>query len=510
MYFLTIDAGTGAVRCIIFDEDGNMMSSSYEEWTYKVPQGIRGGFEFDADDFWKKICSCIHKSISRCKISNSQISCISVTSMRHGIVFLDKNGKEIFACPNIDSRGLNEAFELEKDMGEKIYQVTGKWPSPIFAPSRILWFKKHEPEKFKRIYKILTISDWVIYKLSGKFIAEPSNASSTMLLDCLKLTWFDELINYVGLDINTLPELHGSAEYIGEVTQEVANLTGLKKGTPIVTAGADTQSALIGTGAIEEKDITLVAGTTSPIQLVLSKPIIDKKFRTWTEIHIAPNKYILESNAGPTGIYYRWFRDTFCDAEKIVAKLIGIDDYEIINRECELVSPGANGIIALLSYIMDAHRSSKRPRGAIIGLKTTSDKKEVARAIIENISYAVLGNCKQLEEISGIKIEKLRMCGGASKSNTWITILANVLGIPIVTFKVKESTSLGAAVCAAVGLGVYKSISEGVKNMVKQESEISPNLSIYKYYKERYKIWKTIHDLLWKLAEDGIITTYWE
>jgi autoinducer 2 (AI-2) kinase len=510
MSFLTIDAGTGAIRCMIFDSSGNVISSSYREWAYRPTPEVASGFEFDPNDFWSKICLCIKETISKGKVSSSQINGVGVTSMRHGTVFLAENGKEILACPNIDARGLNEAFELEKILGEKIYQITGKWPSPTFAPSRILWMKRHKPEKFKEIRKILTISDWIIYKLSGRFVAEPSNASSTMLLNCLKLTWYDELINYLGLEADSLPELHSSAECIGEVTQKVANLTGLKKGTPIVTAGADTQAALIGTGAIEEKDITVVAGTTSPVQLVLSKPIIDENFRTWTEVHIMPNRWILESNAGPTGTYYRWFRDNFCELEKIVAKLIRVDDYEIMDKECEFIPPGANDLIAVLSFVMNAHKSSRRPKGAIIGFKPTSDKREIMRAILENISYAIFGNCQQLEEVSGIKVEKLNACGGASKSNIWITTLANVLGKPVSVFRVKEATSLGAAICVAAGLKVYKNISEGVKSMVKQETEISPEPIIHEYYKDKYKVWKSLHDLLWKLAEDGIISTYWK
>lgn len=508
-FLMGIDVGTGGGRCFIFDLEGNEIGSTYKEWTYIFPSDIPYAVEFDPNEMWKTIQFCIHETLAKSKKEPTQIAGVSSTSQRQGIVLLDKAGRELYAAPNMDSRSIVESEELEKQFGEESYEITGRWPLPFFAPCRLMWIKKHQPSKFKAIHRLLMLSDWVLFKLSNKTVSEPSNASSSMIFDVKRRQWSSEIASWIGISEQILPEIHRNGEQIGEVTKEAAFETGLLEGMPVITGGADTQCGLLGTAVIDKGQTTLVAGTSSPVQMALDEPLLSREMKTWTSAHAIENRWVLESNAVWTGLVFRWFRDALGDLEKIVAKTLNVDAYEVIDKEIESVPEGCNGVVAIFSKIMDARTLKTLPRGGIFGISASrpdlTGRKEIARAIIENTCYAVLGNCLQLEKISKLGIKEIRMCGGASKSKVWAQIQADVLGLPLQIPKVKEATSLGVAICAGVGLGFFKSISEAASSLVHWDEIREPNKFMHEKYLSLFKKWSKIHDTLFELTEKNII-----
>ncbi len=332
-YLMGIDVGTGGGRCFIFDLKGKEVASTYREWAYIYPPDIPFAVEFDPNEMWATIEYCIHETLVKSKLSPNQIAGISTTSQREGIVLLNREGKEIYAAPNVDWRGFVEAEEIEKEHGKEIYKITGRWPVPLLAPCRLMWLRKHQLEKFRSINKLLMLSDWVLFKLTKQTVSDPSNASSSMIFDITKRRWSREVVEWLSIPSEILPEIHESGEPIGNVIKEVAASTGLKEGTPVITGGADTQCGLLGTAAVEEGQTTIVAGTTTPTQMVLNRPLVSEKAKTWTGAHATGNRWVLESNATLTGLPFRWFRDSIGDLEKAVAQVLKVDAYEIIDRE---------------------------------------------------------------------------------------------------------------------------------------------------------------------------------
>jgi autoinducer 2 (AI-2) kinase len=508
-----IDIGTGGGRCFIFDLEGSEVASTYKEWTYIYPPDIPFAVEFDPNEMWATIEYCIHETLVKSKLSPDQIAGISTTSQREGIVLLNREGKEIYAAPNVDWRGYVEAEEIEKKYGMEIYKITGRWPVPLLAPCRLMWLKKHQAEKYKSIHKLLMLNDWVLFKLTKKAISEPSNASSSMIFDITRRRWSEEIVEWLGIPDEILSEVHESGELIGGVIKEVATSTGLKEGTPVITGGADTQCGLLGTAAVEEGQTTIVAGTTTPTQMVLNKPLVSDKAKTWTGAHATAGRWVLESNAILTGLPFRWFRDAIGDLEKAVAQVLKVDAYEMINREIEASPIGCNGVMAVFSSVFDASRTLKvRPRGAFFGINGSrpdlTGRKEFARAIIENTCYAVLGNCMQLETISKSNLKEIRICGGAARSKIWTQIQADVLGLPVRVPKVKEATSLGVAVCAGVGAGIYNNISDAVKSLVQWETVVQPNDDAHRQYDTLYEKWLKLHDTLFELTASEVLPSW--
>jgi len=511
-YLMGIDIGTGGGRCFIFDLNGKEVASAYREWAYLYPN-IPYAVEFDPKEMWSTIKFCIVDALSKSKINPSKIMGISSTSMREGIVLLDKEGKEIYAAPNMDWRGFKEAEEAEKTLGEMIYEVSGRWPAPLLAPYRMLWLKKHQVEKYNKVDAMLMLSDWVLYKLANVVSSEPSIASSSGLLDIRRRKWSEEIIEWLKLPKDIFPRVYEGGEQVGELTKEVAYETGLKVGTPVIAGGADTQCGLLGTASIEEGQTTIVAGTTTPVQMVVNSPLVSKKKKLWTGAHATKGRWVLESNAILTGLAFRWYRDAVSSLEKSMAQILQVDPYEIINKEIESVPPGSNGVFAVFSSVFDGAQTLKvRSRGSFFGLNGTrpelTGRKEMARAMIENTCYAVLANCLQLEECSDMKIKDVRICGGAAKSKIWTKIQADIIGRPVYVPQVKEATALGVAMCAGVGAGIYKNISEAASSLVHWETVQEPDKSVHPVYQDLFWRWRRLHDIVFQLTVDGVLSNW--
>ncbi|MEM3594226.1 MAG: FGGY family carbohydrate kinase [Candidatus Jordarchaeaceae archaeon] len=343
---VAIDVGTGSVRCAVFDVEGNLLSFAQEAWSYESPQETFGiGKEFNCTQLWSRIIRLIRVAMKRGKISKENVLGISSTSQREGIILLDKQGKELYGGPNTDIRGILVDDKLRKLVRSEFQQITGHWPPPMFAPARLLWFRENKPEIYKDFAHMLMINDWVLYKLSGVYSSEPSNASESFLFDIRNMTWSKELIESFQLSPEILPEIYPSGTIVGEVTSEASALTGLKKGTPVVVGGADTQCAMVAAGAIDEGQICTIAGTTAPIQMTVSKPIIDSDRRIWTGCHVVPKMWVVESNMGIMGRVLEWFINYILD--------LGLETvknepnlYEVLNKWASEAPPGACGVRA--------------------------------------------------------------------------------------------------------------------------------------------------------------------
>lgn len=505
-YFLVIDAGTGGGRCLIFDDLGNLVTVAYEEWTFSTPPEIPMGKEFDPDEFWRIICNVTKQALQNAALNPDQIQGISATSFREGFVLIDENGKELFAVPAMDLRALSEGMSLKTNYGEKLYQITGHLPPFMFASARLQWFKEKRPEIYNQIHRILMMDEWILYKFSGKAYGEPTGVCETELFDIHTCTWSHEIMDSLGLRDDICPEIVTTGTKIGEVTTEAAEETSLIPGIPVVMGGADSQCALLGMGLTEEGQLGIIAGTTTPVQMIVSRPIIDEKMRIWTNNYLLPNKWILESSAGDSGKIYRWIRDYLADQEREIALAEGKNAFDLLNALAEDVPPGSEGIFAFLGpMVINFNAISPLGYGGfLIPLPLfmgNYGKKQFIRAFLENMAFAIKGNCAQLEEISGMTLTEANICGGLSNSNVFVQIVADTLGIPVNIYRTAEATGLGTAMAAAIGAGIYQNFTEAINAMVHLERTIQPS-SNQKIYKKLYKKALKISEKLKEIKSD--------
>jgi autoinducer 2 (AI-2) kinase len=511
-YTLALDLGTGSCRAVLFDETGSQVSIGQREWTHAALPGVPGSQVFDTARNWALICDCIGEALDRAAIGAADVAAVSSTSMREGMVLYDAGGAEIWACPNVDSRASAEATELvSSGRARQIFEQGGDWVS-ITSPARFLWIRAHEPETFERIAHMGMLSDWVLYRLAGRFVTDPSSGSSSNLFDLRARTWSSSSLDLIGLPREVVPDVLEPGTVVGPLTERAAKETGLAEGTPVVVGGADTQLGLVGIGVDRPGGLTLLGGSFWQLTVVTDTPLIDPEARLRTLCHAAPNAWMTEGIGFYCGIAMRWFRDAFCEAEVAEASRRAVDPYVVMEEVAAAVPPGSEGITAIFSNVMDAKRwvqASPSFLGFDLDRPAASNRAACIRALEEQAAYATRGHLAIVSELTGDRYDGLVLTGGAGKGRLWPQIVADVMGMPVQVPVVKESTALGAALCAGVGAGLYADVGEMARSLLRIERTFEPQPDAVRAYDERYEAWRALYPRILDLSESGLLRPMW-
>ncbi|MDG6925455.1 MAG: autoinducer-2 kinase [Nitrososphaerota archaeon] len=511
-YVMAVDAGTGSCRAVIFDKDGHQVSIAQHEWTHLPLPGVPGSQVFDTERNWALIAHCIREAMFAKSVSPSQVKAISASSMREGMVLYDRRGREVWACPNVDSRAAAEAASMiKRGTAEKIFFEGGDWVS-ITAPPRLLWIAKNEPELFRSVAHLGMISDWILYRLSGKFVTDPSIGSSSAMFNLERRSWSIKVAELCGLKADVLPEVLESGNVAGEVTKAAAAATGLSPGTPVVTGGGDTQLGLLGIGVTDPNRVTVVGGSFWQTTVLMDRARIDRKIRLRTLCHVVPGQWMMEGIGFYCGLTMRWFRDAFCQSEKEEARRHGRDAYAVMEDLAASVPPGSNGVMGVFSNLMNSRRWVHASPSLIqfdIGNPDRSGKKECIRAIEESAGYVALGHLKMIESIIRRHPTEVMMTGGASKGKLWPQVVSDILGVDVSVPVVKESTALGCAIAAGVGAGWNSDLQEAASRVARIEKRIAPSAANHRAYERLYANWLEVYDRALGMVEEGLVRPLW-
>ena len=513
LYILTIDVGTGSGRAIVFDRLGKQHGMGQCEWLPESLPQYPGSQVFNTSTSWQCLIDCIHEALHKAQISPSHIAGVTATSMREGIVLYDRQKREIWACPNVDARASQEVEDMiEEGLGEPIYKMGGDWLS-IIAPPRLWWIRRNLPNIYERIAHISMLSDWVLFRLCGEVVTDATCGSSSGMFDLSKRSWSRETIVRAQLPPHIYPPVHEPGSVVGRITEKASRETGLSAGVPVITAGGDTQLALLGSGAVQPGACTIIGGTFWQTTLVADQPVIDPEFRLRTHCHALPNQWMVEGIGFYHGFVMRWFRDGFCHREKEQALSHGEDPYHVMEELASGIAPGSGGVQAIFSDIMNARRW-KHAAPSFMGFDVlnpeNTGKAACIRAIEENAAYTSRGHLDILTELSGFTPEEVVFCGGSSKGFLWPKIMADVLGLPMKIPVVKEATSLGSLICAGVAIGWFGSFSEAVEHIVKWEAEVEPDQSNTRMYEQHFRRWREIYRHALSIVEAGLLKSMWQ
>jgi sugar (pentulose or hexulose) kinase len=500
--FVTLDAGTGSGRCVVFDPSGRPLASAQESFSYRtfadpdVPM-IRG-FDLDPDAFWGSLARCARTALAALP-PEARIRGVIATAQREGCVFLDRDGTVLYAGPNLDARAVLQGMEMQQVVSaERLHAITGHAPPYIFPVARYLWFRKHHDAS--RVATLFMLNDWIAWLLSGARYAEHSNASESMLYDVTRRTWSTELLDALDVPAGILPPLCEAGTLVGHVTSAAAAATGIPKGTPVFAGGADTESALLGSGAWEVGRYAAVLGTTSPVQLVIDHAQLDPVGNLWTSPHVVADRWVLESNAGDTGNAYRWLLELILGAADA-------DAHAAAERCMADVHPDPRAVFSHLGpAIFDLRNMNPyQPAGLLFRFPLLHidrpNRGDVLRAFLENLAFAIRGNCEQIAAVSGVPAASLCVSGGLTQSPTLLRLIATSLGVPLDVCEVPESASLGCAMLAAVGAGLHADLPTAVAAMTRTRS-VAPDAERIAAYDDRYQKWRSTYGTLreWTLS----------
>lgn len=513
-HVLAIDAGTGSIRAVLFNEQFHQVGVVQHEWTHLEDPKIPGSMNFDFIQNEELLIRCVKELLDKTLVDSKTIKAISATSMREGFVLYDKNGNELWACANVDARADQETERLKNEnpeLEDYIYKRSGE-TFALSAIPRLLWIKTHQPNIYDEVACITMINDWILYKLSGVLQVDPSNGSTTGLLDLETRLWSDEVIETCNLNKSIFPEIHEAGVVIGNVTEQVSALTGLSTETKIVSGGGDAQMATVGVGAINKNQAVVSGGSFWQQEVNFDKPLVDDDSRVRVNCHAVPKLWQIETIAFFPGLITRWFRDSFCSEEVKRSSELGIDFYEYMEQKAKDVPPGSYGVLPIFSDTMN-FKNWRHASPSFINLSLDADKsgKHVLfRSLQENAVMVTLGNFKLIEEVTGYYPEEVIFAGGASNGSLWSQILADALGIPVNVPRVKEAAALGTAIFAAKGAGLIEDLNQTIQDTVQWEKTYYPNGDNERIYRELFQNWRTAYTKQLELADSNVTTHMWK
>jgi autoinducer 2 (AI-2) kinase len=512
---MAIDAGTGSVRALIFDEEGNQISVAQNEWTHLAEDGVPNSMSFDFKANWKLTVGCIKKAISEANINSEDIVALSATSMREGIVLYDENGQELWAVANVDARADKEVKYLKENFSlieEEFYMASGQ-TFALGALPRIMWLKNNRPEIYAKVAKISMIGDWILAKLSGEIATDPSNGGTTGIFSLESRDWMPSMAKKVTLKDDIFVPCVEVGTPIGNVTSSASKETGLSTKTKVVMGGGDVQLGSAGLGVVEVGDVAILGGSFwQQVVNIPSKTKPPKDMSIRVNPHVIPNQSQAEGITFFSGLVMRWFRDAFCEMEKLQAKEQGVDAYEILEQKAKNVPVGSHGIIPIFS---DSMKYGKwyHASPSFLNLSIDPDicnRASMFRSLQENAAIVSSINLDKIKEFTDLEIDTIVFAGGASRGALWSQILADVTGCKIRIPKVTEATALGASMAAGVGAGIYDSISDAAKKLVAWDKEYKPNISNKKIYDELKIKFEKAYEAQLKLVDDNITTSMWK
>lgn len=492
-YLIGIDLGTSGTKTALFNERGESLASATVGYPLLQPQN--GWAEQDPAQWWDACVATLKQVISMSGVNAGDVAGIGLSGQMHGLVLLDEHGEvlrnSIIWC---DGRTGAECAEITETIGAKrLIQITANPALTGFTAGKILWVRKNEPELYARTRHILLPKDYLRYKLCGVFATEVSDASGMNLLDVPRRAWSAEILKELNIEPDFLPSMHESCEVTGYITNEVAALTGLKAGTPVVGGAGDNAAAAIGTGVVESGKAFITIGTSGVIFAHSDNVTIDPMGRVHTFCAAVPGAWAVMSCTLSAGGSLQWFRNNFCAAEMQVAGDMGVDAYDLLGQQAARVPIGANRLL-FLPYLMGERSPILDPnaRGVFFGLSGMHRRVDLLRAVMEGVVYSQRDCMDVLREMN-IPFTQMMATGGGARSAFWRQMMADVLNCPIVTSQNKEGPALGAAMLAGVGAGLYGSVPKACASIIRGGEPQLPDKLRCGAYEPYYKLYRQVY-----------------
>ncbi|GIV85229.1 MAG: hypothetical protein KatS3mg052_2236 [Candidatus Roseilinea sp.] len=487
-YLIGIDLGGSGARCLLLNLTTRETRTAHCAWSLiPEPEAGRFAYRLDPDVVWQAIAEATRAVLRQAGVHPAQVAGLAVAGMRHTTVALDATGRVLLMTPNRDARAASQALQLAADHGEAIQAIGGHYPNPIFLAARLLWLREEQPQTFDSLARVMSLSDWAGYRMTGESSAESAQAGETMLLDIHQRTWAQPLLRRLEIPDQVLPPLRMAGERLGDLTRAAADDLGLVPGTPVAVGGPDTQCGLLGMGILAPGEVGIVAGTTAPVQWVTEQPITADA-RLWAGLHLLPGRYVLESNAGSVGATLDWLaRLCFAADPQPTARWLAEAEAARQPTSDAYSTIGARRFDArALAMPIDTFTFS-----ALAAEALPNAVPQFTRAVVEGMAYAVRANLEQVAAAANGPMQRLGLAGGMSRSPFWRQLLADVLGQVVYASAVVEASALGAAFCAGVGAGLFDSLTAAAQALVRPAEAHRPGAQSATYHR-LYAAWSQL------------------
>lgn len=498
-YFIGLDNGGTATKAALFDEKGQeigISSVSTEALTPKV-----GFVERNMDDMWDANCEVVRGVLEKTGISPEDVAGIGLSGHGKGLYLWGKDDRPVRnGIISTDNRAYHypvmwkEDGTMEKAFAYSLQQTLACQPTALLA-----WLRDNEPESYRNIKYVFECKDYVRFRLTGEARAEITDYSGSGLMN-LKTREFDpELLKVFGIEdiLPALPPIVGATEVAGYITEEAAQKTGLKKGTPVIGGMFDINACAIGSGVTDPDKLCMIAGTWSINEYIRKDPVEDGRVQM-NSCFALPGYYLVEESSPTSAGNLEWFVRTFLPELKRDLKAEGGSVYEEIDKWVEEIDP-KTFVPVFLPFSM-ASNVHPNARAGFVGANVTHTRAHLTRSVFEGITFCHRYHFEKLMATREKKPEVIRLAGGAAQAAVWAQMFADVMQVPVETVAAKETGALGVAIGAAVASGTYATLDEAIANMTVISGRYEPNAELKEIYDQKYALYlKTIEclDGLW-------------
>jgi len=489
-----VDLGTSGVKVIAVTPDGAVLASATAYYPLDTPRPLWA--EQDPIAWWEATAEAI-RTVMASGLSPRQVAAVGLTGQMHGLVLLDPQGDVLRPAIlwNDQRTGAECAAMTERIGAERLLALTGNPVLPGFTAPKLLWVRAHEPAVFARASALLLPKDWIRYRLTGERICDVSDASGTSLLDVEHRRWSDEVVSALDIPPSWLPALVESPDVSAHVSEWAAALTGLAAGTPVVGGAGDQAAQAVGSGIVDEGLVSITIGTSGVVFAASSCYRRDPGGRLHAFCHAAPGLWHLMGVMLSAGGSLRWYRDALGHDESARVAAAGRDPYDVLLDEAASVPAGSDGLV-FLPYLSGERTPHADPhaRGVFFGLTLGHRKAHLTRAVVEGISYGLCDSV-ELMRAAGIDVTRARVSGGGARSALWRQVLADICRVEIATTNADEGAAFGAALIAGAGVGLFPSVRDASRAVVRETGLTRPGDDTDRY-RTHYETFRRLYQVL--------------
>jgi xylulokinase len=485
-YLLGLDISTTGAKALLIDAGGAVIGSATSPLTLSTPRPLWS--EQNPADWWAGMAASIRRLLAEQSVAADDIAAVGLTGQMHGLVLLDENGTVL--RPAIlwnDQRTGPQCDEMRRRLGrERLIQITGNDALPGFTAPKVLWVQQNEPDIYAQARHILLPKDYIRYKLTGDYAMDKADGAGTILFDLRSRDWSADVLASLEIPAEWLPPTFEGPAVTGVISAAAAAETGLRAGTPVVGGGGDQAAQAVGVGAVEPGVIALTLGTSGVVFATTPSALVEPDGRLHAFCHAVPGRWhfmgVMLSAAGSL----QWYRDSLTPG-------VSFDD---LVAEAAGVPAGSEGLL-FLPYLTGERTPHPDPlaRGAWVGLTIRHSRPHLTRAVLEGVAFGLKDSFTLIQDAGLGSIQQVRVSGGGARSALWRQIMADVLGVELVTVNTTEGAAYGTALLAAVGAGFYDTVEEACQATIQITGRTDPGAAAAAYA-DLYPLYRALYPAL--------------
>lgn len=483
-----VDVGSSSCKVAIIDGEGQIIASSSQPYPTQYPQ--IGWAEQDPEDWYQAACSAIRSSLNAANLDPRRVLGMAVDGPAHNVALMDAQGDVLRSTLHwSDLRSAPQSERLERELGERIFEISNCPVHPSWTLAQLLWLKENDAEVWQQLRRVLVTKDYVRFRFTGCYETDPYDAIGTQLYDAARDQWSAELCALLDFDPDWLPQVRPATECSGQLQESAAQDTGLIAGIPVAVGSGDSVVEAMGVGAICPGQGIVKLGTAANVNLVTAQAQPSRLSLTYRHV-VEPHWFtITATNSGTATL--RWFRDTFCRLESQQARDGKMDVYTMISQMAEDVPAGSEGLL-FHPYLMGERTPYWDPklRGNFFGIRAGHELRHFARAILEGVAYSIR-DCLNAVMALGVPAKQFALVGGGAKSKLWQQIMCDVLGTSLTRPRI-EDAAFGSALLAGVAVGVFESWEAAVESCVHGALRLEPDPARQERYEQGFDLYRAI------------------